>query len=93
MGPEQALPWHAGNIAWRGAPRPHDTYLGIELETRGWQESAGAKNVGPVEPAELSEHYPQAGNSIGRYHHNSRNAAAKAENRPQRKADPGALSP
>lgn len=41
--PEQELAWHAGISAWRGATRLNDTSIGIELENRGWQKSAGVK--------------------------------------------------
>lgn len=48
--PEQELAWHAGISAWRGATRLNDTSIGIELENRGWQKSAGVKYFAPFEP-------------------------------------------
>lgn len=41
--PEQDLAWHAGISFWRGSTRINDTSIGIELENRGWQKSAGGK--------------------------------------------------
>ena len=52
--PEQDLAWHAGISFWRGATRINDTSIGIELENRGWQKSAGEKYFAPFEPATTS---------------------------------------
>lgn len=39
--PEEELAWHAGVSFWRGSTRINDTSIGIELENRGWQKTAG----------------------------------------------------
>ena len=39
--PEEDLAWHAGVSFWRGSTRINDTSIGIELENRGWQKTAG----------------------------------------------------
>lgn len=41
--PEEDLAWHAGVSYWRGSTRINDTSIGIELENRGWQKTAGVK--------------------------------------------------
>lgn len=58
--PEQELAWHAGISAWRGATRLNDTSIGIELENRGWQKSAGVKYFAPFEPAQIQALIPLA---------------------------------
>ncbi len=66
--PEQELAWHAGISAWRGATRLNDTSIGIELENRGWQKSAGVKYFAPFEPAQIQALIPLAKDIIARYH-------------------------
>ena len=58
--PEQELARHAGISAWRGATRLNDTSIGIELENRGWQKSAGVKYFAPFEPAQIQALIPLA---------------------------------
>ena len=56
--PEQELAWHAGISAWRGATRLNDTSIGIELENRGWQKSAGVNYFAPyhIKPENVVAH-------------------------------------
>ena len=42
--PEEDLARHAGVSYWRGSTRINDTSIGIELENRGWQKTAGVKS-------------------------------------------------
>lgn len=64
--PEQELAWHAGISAWRGATRLNDISIGIELENRGWQKSAGVKYFAPFEPAQIQALIPLAKDIIAR---------------------------
>lgn len=89
--PEQELAWHAGISAWRGATRLNDTSIGIELENRGWQKSAGVKYFAPFEPAQIQALIPLAKDIIARYHIKPENVVAHADIAPQRKDDPGPL--
>lgn len=91
--PEQELAWHAGISAWRGATRLNDTSIGIELENRGWQKSAGVKYFTPFEPAQIQALIPLAKDIIARYHIKPENVVAHADIAPQRKDDPGPLFP
>lgn len=91
--PEQELAWHAGISAWRGATRLNDTSIGIELENRGWQKSAGVKYFAPFEPAQIQALIPLAKDIIARYHIKPENVVAHADIAPQRKDDPGPLFP
>ena len=91
--PEQELAWHAGISAWRGATRINDTSIGIELENRGWQKSAGVKYFAPFEPAQIQALIPLAKEIIARYHIKPENVVAHADIAPQRKDDPGPLFP
>lgn len=90
--PEQELAWHAGISAWRGATRLNDTSIGIELENRGWQKSAGVKYFAPFEPAQIQALIPLAKDIIARYHIKPENVVAHADIAPQRKDDPGHYS-
>lgn len=45
--PEEDLARHAGVSYWRGSTRINDTSIGIELENRGWQKTAGGKSFTP----------------------------------------------
>jgi hypothetical protein len=58
--PEQDLAWHAGISFWRGSTRINDTSIGIELENRGWQKSAGVKSFTPFNPAQINALIPLA---------------------------------
>ena len=89
--PEQELAWHAGISAWRGATRLNDTSIGIELENRGWQKSAGVKYFAPIAPAQIQALIPLAKDIIARYHIKPENVVAHADIAPQRKDDPGPL--
>ncbi|EIN8952114.1 N-acetylmuramoyl-L-alanine amidase AmiD [Escherichia coli] len=91
--PEQELAWHAGISAWRGAARLNDTSIGIELENRGWQKSAGVKYFAPFEPVQIQALIPLAKDIIARYHIKPENVVAHADIAPQRKDDPGPLFP
>ncbi|EEZ4381636.1 N-acetylmuramoyl-L-alanine amidase AmiD [Escherichia whittamii] len=91
--PEQELAWHAGSSAWRGATRINDTSIGIELENRGWQKSAGGKYFAPFEPTQIQALIPLAKDIIARYHIKPENVVAHADIAPQRKDDPGPLFP
>ena len=91
--PEQELAWHAGISAWRGATRLNDTSIGIELENRGWQKSAGVKYFAPFEPAQIQALIPLAKDIIARYYIKPENVVAHADIAPQRKDDPGPLFP
>lgn len=91
--PEQELAWHAGISAWRGATRLNDTSIGIELENRGWQKSAGVKYFAPFEQAQIQALIPLAKDIIARYHIKPENVVAHADIAPQRKDDPGPLFP
>lgn len=91
--PEQELAWHAGISTWRGATRLNDTSIGIELENRGWQKSAGVKYFAPFEPAQIQALIPLAKDIIARYHIKPENVVAHADIAPQRKDDPGPLFP
>ncbi len=91
--PEQELAWHAGISAWRGATRLNDTSIGIELENRGWQKSAGVKYFAPFEPAQIQALIPLAKDIIARYHIKPENVVAHADIAPQRKDDPGPSFP
>ncbi|HCS7219066.1 TPA: N-acetylmuramoyl-L-alanine amidase AmiD [Escherichia coli] len=91
--PEEELAWHAGISAWRGATRLNDTSIGIELENRGWQKSAGVKYFAPFEQAQIQALIPLAKDIIARYHIKPENVVAHADIAPQRKDDPGPLFP
>ncbi|HAU4367435.1 TPA: N-acetylmuramoyl-L-alanine amidase [Citrobacter amalonaticus] len=91
--PEQDLAWHAGISFWRGATRINDTSIGIELENRGWQKSAGDKYFAPFEPAQIQALIPLAKDIIARYDITPQNVVAHADIAPQRKDDPGPLFP
>ena len=91
--PESELAWHAGISFWRGATRINDTSIGIELENRGWQKSAGVKYFAPFEPAQIQALIPLAKDIIARYHIKPENVVAHADIAPQRKDDPGPLFP
>lgn len=91
--PEQELAWHAGVSFWRGATRINDTSIGIELENRGWQKSAGDKYFAPFEPAQIQALIPLAKDIIARYDIKPQNVVAHADIAPQRKDDPGPLFP
>lgn len=91
--PEQDLAWHAGISFWRGATRINDTSIGIELENRGWQKSAGGKYFAPFEPAQIQALIPLAKDIIARYDIKPQNVVAHADIAPQRKDDPGPLFP
>ena len=91
--PEQDLAWHAGISFWRGATRINDTSIGIELENRGWQKSAGDKYFAPFEPAQIQALIPLAKEIIARYNIKPQNVVAHADIAPQRKDDPGPLFP
>ncbi|XHA18483.1 N-acetylmuramoyl-L-alanine amidase [Citrobacter farmeri] len=91
--PEQDLAWHAGISFWRGATRINDTSIGIELENRGWQKSAGEKYFSPFEPAQIQALIPLAKDIIARYGIKPQNVVAHADIAPQRKDDPGPRFP
>lgn len=91
--PEQDLAWHAGISFWRGATRINDTSIGIELENRGWQKSAGDKYFAPFEPAQIQALIPLVKDIIARYDIKPQNVVAHADIAPQRKDDPGPLFP
>ncbi|MCP1627432.1 N-acetylmuramoyl-L-alanine amidase [Citrobacter amalonaticus] len=91
--PEQDLAWHAGISFWRGATRINDTSIGIELENRGWQKSAGDKYFAPFEPTQIQALIPLAKDIIARYDIKPQNVVAHADIAPQRKDDPGPLFP
>ncbi|SEK73515.1 N-acetylmuramoyl-L-alanine amidase [Kosakonia sacchari] len=91
--PEQDLAWHAGVSFWRGATRINDTSIGIELENRGWQRSAGGKTFAPFAPAQISALIPLVKDIIARYNIAPQNVVAHADIAPQRKDDPGPLFP
>ncbi|ASE85194.1 TPA: N-acetylmuramoyl-L-alanine amidase [Citrobacter koseri] len=91
--PEHDLAWHAGISFWRGATRINDTSVGIELENRGWQKSAGMKYFAPFEPAQIQALIPLAKEIIARYDIKPQNVVAHADIAPQRKDDPGPLFP
>ena len=91
--PEQDLAWHAGISFWRGATRINDTSIGIELENRGWQKSAGEKYFAPFEPSQIQALIPLAKDIIARYDIKPQNVVAHADIAPQRKDDPGPLFP
>lgn len=90
---EQDLAWHAGISFWRGTTRINDTSIGIELENRGWQKSAGEKYFAPFEPAQIQALIPLAKDIIARYDIKPQNVVAHADIAPQRKDDPGPLFP
>lgn len=85
---EKDLAWHAGISFWRGATRINDTSIGIELENRGWQKSAGSKYFAPFEPAQIQALIPLAKDIIARYDIKPQNVVAHADVAPQRKDDP-----
>ncbi|MDY1036530.1 N-acetylmuramoyl-L-alanine amidase [Lelliottia sp. CFBP8978] len=91
--PEKDLAWHAGISYWRGATRINDTSIGIELENRGWQKTAGVKQFVPFEPAQIAALIPLAKDIIARYDIKPQNVVAHADIAPQRKDDPGPLFP
>ena len=51
--PEEDLAWHAGVSYWRGSTRINDTSIGIELENRGWQKTAGVRFT-PFHPEQIA---------------------------------------
>ena len=89
--PEEDLAWHAGVSFWRGSTRINDTSIGIELENRGWQKTAGGKSFTPFNPAQIDALIPLAKDIIARYHIAPQNVVAHADIAPQRKDDPGPL--
>ncbi|KFD19293.1 N-acetylmuramoyl-L-alanine amidase [Yokenella regensburgei] len=91
--PENKLAWHAGISYWRGATRINDTSIGIELENRGWQKTAGVKRFTPFAPAQIAALIPLAKDIIARYQIEPQNVVAHADVAPQRKDDPGPLFP
>lgn len=91
--PEQALAWHAGVSAWRGATRINDTSIGIELENIGWRNTATGKQFAPFEPAQIAVLIPLMQDIIARYDIKPQNVVAHADIAPQRKDDPGPLFP
>ncbi|MEQ5191962.1 N-acetylmuramoyl-L-alanine amidase [Klebsiella pasteurii] len=91
--PEEDLAWHAGVSFWRGSTRINDTSIGIELENRGWQKTAGGKSFTPFNPAQIDALIPLAKDIITRYHIAPQNVVAHADIAPQRKDDPGPLFP
>lgn len=90
---EEKLAWHAGVSFWRGATRINDTSVGIELENRGWQKTAGVKHFAPFSPAQIDALIPLAKDIIARYDIQPQNVVAHADIAPQRKDDPGPLFP
>ena len=56
--PEEDLAWHAGVSYWRGSTRINDTSIGIELENRGWQKTAGVKSFTPFHPEQIAALIP-----------------------------------
>ena len=78
---------------WRGTNRINDTSVGIELENRGWQKSAGVKRFTPFEPAQIAALVPLAKDIIARYNIRPENVVAHSDIAPQRKDDPGPLFP
>ncbi len=52
--PEEDLAWHAGVSYWRGSTRINDTSIGIELENRGWQKTAGVKSFTSFHPEQIA---------------------------------------
>lgn len=91
--PENELAWHAGVSYWRGATRINDTSIGIELENRGWQKTAGVKSFTPFAPSQIEALIPLVKDIIARYHIEPQNVVAHADVAPQRKDDPGPLFP
>lgn len=91
--PEQQLAWHAGSSFWRGATRINDTSIGIELENRGWQNVAGAKQFAPFEQQQIRALIPLMKSIISSYNILPQNVVAHADIAPQRKDDPGPLFP
>lgn len=89
--PEEDLAWHAGVSYWRGSTRINDTSIGIELENRGWQKTAGVKSFTPFHPEQIAALIPLARDIIARYHIAPQNVVAHADIAPQRKDDPGPL--
>lgn len=91
--PEDKLAWHAGISFWRGATRINDTSIGIELENRGWQKTAGSKSFTPFAPEQIAALIPLAKDIIARYDIQPQNVVAHSDVAPQRKDDPGPLFP
>ena len=91
--PEEDLAWHAGVSFWRGSTRINDTSIGIELENRGWQKTAGGKSFTPFHPEQIAALIPLARDIITRYHIAPQNVVAHADIAPQRKDDPGPMFP
>ncbi|RSB30660.1 N-acetylmuramoyl-L-alanine amidase [Enterobacter cloacae] len=91
--PENELAWHAGISFWRGTNRINDTSVGIELENRGWQKTAGVKHFTPFETAQIATLVPLAKDIIARYNIKPENVVAHSDIAPQRKDDPGPLFP
>ena len=91
--PEQQLAWHAGSSFWRGATRINDTSIGIEMENRGWQNVAGAKQFAPFEQQQIRALIPLMKSIISSYNILPQNVVAHADIAPQRKDDPGPLFP
>ena len=76
---------HAGVSYWRGSTRINDTSIGIELENRGWQKTAGVKSFTPFHPEQIAALIPLARDIIARYHIAPQNVVAHADIAPQRK--------
>ncbi|WP_342321340.1 N-acetylmuramoyl-L-alanine amidase [Kosakonia sp. BYX6] len=91
--PEQELAWHAGPSFWRGATRINDTSIGIELENRGWRNTAAGKQFAPFAPAQITALIPLVKDILTRYNIAPQNVVAHADIAPQRKDDPGPLFP
>lgn len=91
--PESELAWHAGVSYWRNATRINDTSIGIELENRGWQNTAGVKRFTPFEPEQIAALIPLMKDIVRRYNILPQNVVAHSDIAPQRKDDPGPLFP
>ncbi|MCS5807740.1 N-acetylmuramoyl-L-alanine amidase [Klebsiella pneumoniae subsp. pneumoniae] len=91
--PEEDLAWHAGVSYWRGSTRINDTSIGIELENRGWQKTAGVKVLPLSSGTDCGSDPAGAHDIIARYHIAPQNVVAHADIAPQRKDDPGPLFP
>ncbi len=91
--PEEDLARHAGVSYWRGSTRINDTSIGIELENRGWQKTAGVKSFTPFHPEQIAALIPLARDIIARYHIAPQNVVAHADIAPQRKRRSGAVIP
>ncbi len=91
--PEEDLAWHAGVSYWRGSTRINDTSIGIELENRGWQKTAGRQKFYPFHPEQIAALIPLARDIIARYHIAPQNVVAHAGYRPAAQRRSGAVIP